>query len=301
MFMPIRSRIQNSPNYRWSGFLVAFSVLSGTLLPAQEEGTDSKAYRVTLQSNMTMSQTGEAGSQQIDATTNFAYRWQYAGLKQTLLFDEMSVKVSSGQQLLMNNSMTRKQFVDRTSNPATVMAYENAPPQLQAILKDSFGTPVAEITVDAEGTQESTRIVAAEGAGALLNQGMVENAQLMHPPIPKGKTSWKSVRKISMGNGGFAEGELTYTLVDGGKSGQKVSVTGTMKNDKFAQPGAPVEIRNAQYQVTGSQEFDPASRIWLDGKLDIKVSFKIFVQDMPVSSADGTIQVSLGAPVVEEN
>lgn len=272
-------------------------------LPAQDEPLDQPTsrttpYLMTLKSSLTMKrvpQQKDVKPDVIDSVLGFSYRWQSAGLKRTLFFDELSVNVETAGQTIMRNTMSRTGIVDRRSQPASITEYAKAPAALQAILKDSFDSPIFELTLEENGLVAGSQIVAGKGATPLIEQGMIENARLMHPQIPVGQTSWKSMTRISMGNGGFADGELTYTLTEGGKSGQKVNVTGLLGKEKVVLPGGTSEVQNIRYEVSGSQEFNPASRTWISGQLELKVHFELFekASDSVVSAADGTMFVTL--------
>jgi hypothetical protein len=114
------------------------------------------------------------------------------------------------------------------------------------------------------------------------------------------KNEWSAPTEVSMGNGGFAKGQLNYKKVEGGKNGQAVKVSGTLTNDGFAVPNSPLTMKSAKYVVDGVQTYDPAQKEWTSGKMNIDVSYEMAATGQPVGVAKGTMVVSLEKPSVKK-
>jgi hypothetical protein len=156
--------------------------------------------------------------------------------------------------------------------------------------------PLCKIEVDNNDKEVKRTIVAGAGAKTLVDNGLIANAVLFHPAYFTDKDEWQSDAEISMGNGGFAKGKLTYKKVPGGKGGQAVKVTGTLSNDNFKQPGSPLVIKDVKYVVTGEQTYDSAVKEWVSGKLTLDVAMTMTVDDKTVGTSKGTMIVTLEKP-----
>ena len=122
---------------------------------------------------------------------------------------------------------------------------------------------------------------------------MIANALLFHPQFQTTENEWTSPAEISMGNGGFAKGDLVYKKGAAGKGGVAVKVSGTLTNEGFSPPNSPLTVNNVKYVVNGDQTFDPVQREWVAGKLVMDVSFDLVVGGTAVGQAKGTIVAGL--------
>jgi hypothetical protein len=99
---------------------------------------------------------------------------------------------------------------------------------------------------------------------------------------------------MSMGNGGFARGKLTYLKQANGKAGQTVvKVSGLLLNDSFKQPGTRLILKKVRYVVSGNQTYDHALREWISGKLSFKISYLMEANDKLLGYTEGIILVVL--------
>ncbi|MBX9583540.1 MAG: hypothetical protein K2X87_24830 [Gemmataceae bacterium] len=247
-------------------------------------------YELRLDSDLLMTVGGRKVP--VTADTTIRYAWAADGPKRVLTVDGLDVTARQGGTVLLSAAMSAEAFDDRSGNQGTVKAAD-APPPLKAMLADSFGPPVCTLTVDRDGTETAREVTDRPGAKGLIDNGMVANATLFHPPLPAGGVKpWTAARSVGMGEGGEAAGELTYTPQPGGKDGEVVvKVAGTLAKDRHE--AGPKVIRNARYKVTGTQTYSPAKGGWVSGRLDLDVSFDLEVGGKPVGSAKGTMTVTL--------
>jgi hypothetical protein len=279
----------NRRPFRFFG-VVALAALAPAAPIRAAEPEAGSSFKVALVSRMDMEVQGQ--KQKLDGDTELRYTWQRNGREKTLRLDRTAVKASMNGQEMMNTSMSRAGVVNVRQTTKDDVPFDKAPPELQKQLQDSFGAPVCKIVVDEEGKEVKRQVVAGPGAKPLVDNGMIANALLFHPPFPAGRDEWQADTELSMGNGGYARGKLTYRKVPGGKGGQAVKVSGTLTNDAFPQPGTPLVIKAARYVVQGEQTYDPAQQEWVAGKLTIDVSFEMTANNQPLGSTKGTMGVT---------
>jgi hypothetical protein len=264
--------------------------LIGNFAVAEDAG-QVHSFKFTLSSHLDMKIQEE--KQTIDADTELYYTWRRSGSEQTLSFDSALVKVNQDGKQTMNNFMNREKLTTTEAAKSIEVPFDKAPDELKKILQDSFGVPVCKIQVDENGKEIRREVVASPGAKDLMDQGMIANARLFHPPFIPAQDEWSAASEISMGNGGFAKGKLTYKKAAGGKGGQSVKVTGTLTSEGFNLPGTRLAIKKAEYVVKGEQTFDPTQADWVSGNLDVDVSFEMTAGEKAVASAKGKMIVRL--------
>jgi len=252
----------------------------------------NRSFKVTLESRMEMAT--KSIKHQMDADSVIDYTWKRQGNERTLIFDSVLLKVREDGKQSMNTFMSRAKFANTKDDQTKEVLFEKAPDQLKKLLRDCFDAPVCKLQLDESGKEVKRTVVAGPGAKVLVENGVIANALLFHPPYMGGQKKWSAPAEITMGNGGFAKGELTYEVA-GGKNGQAFKVSGTLSKDKYKLPDGPLTIENAKYLVSGQQNYDPAQREWVSGKLKIDVSFEMTDGDKSVASAKGTIVASFEA------
>lgn len=275
---------------RFVGVVSLAALALGARARAAEPEAAGHSFKMTLASRMDMDAQGQ--KQKIDGDTELRYTWQRGGRERTLRFDATAAKMSVDGREVMNTTMSRAGVVNVRQVTKEEVPFDKAPPEVQKQLQDSFGAPVCKVQVDEEGKEVKRMVIAGPGARALVDNGMIANALLFHPPFPAGRDEWQADAELSMGNGGYAKGRLTYQKVPGGKGGQAVKVSGTLTNDGFLLPGTPLAFKAARYVVSGEQTYDAAQQDWVAGKLTIDVSFQMTLNNQPAGSAKGTMAVT---------
>lgn len=249
------------------------------------------SFEVAVKARLDMDAAGK--TQKVEADTALRYTWARPPGERTLTFDSVRLRATLDGRPTADTFMSRDKLTNTEGGQTREVPADSAPDELKTMLRDSFGVPVAKVKVDADGKEVKREVVAGPGAKTLVDQGMIANALLFHPPYPKGRDEWTAPAEVSMGNGGFAKGDLTYKKAAGGKGGQRVKVSGTLANDGFQAPGSPLTLKNARYVVTGEQTYDPDRGEWVAGRLNLDVSFQLAAKDKVVIAAKGTMDVSL--------
>lgn len=272
-----------------AGKLLACLTVSLTFA-ASALAEDKRAYKMTLDSKLLMD-LGET-KQAVDAFTEFEYTWQKTPTTRSLIIDGASIKAANNGKTAMSIFMNRQKMRQIQDGKTTEVPFDEAPPALQNALKDSFGVPLLELQVDAHGKETGRKVTAGPGAKDLLENGVLANGLLFHSAVPAGETEWQSDTEISMGNGGYARGKLTYKKI-ADRKGDVYAVTGTLTNEKFPKPGTPIIIQDVRYVVNGEQTYDAAQKEWASGKLKFDVGFQMTAEGKTLGSAKGTMEASL--------
>lgn len=265
-------------------------ILSGASAHAPD-ANQSDSFKLTIAAHTDMDIQGT--KQVIDADTEVHYTWERRDSAWTLVFDSVLVKASRDGNQVMNTFMSRAKLTNTVEGKTEEWPLEKAPDQLKKMLQDSFGVPICLLQVDGNLTEVNRKIVAGPGAKEFIDQGMIANARLFHAPFMRARDEWVATAEISMGNGGFATGELMYKKPAAENGGQTVKVSGTLTSEGFNMPGTQLAIRKARYVVNGEQAYNPAQSAWVSGRLAIDVSYEIVTGDKPVASAKGTMVLSL--------
>lgn len=252
---------------------LAIILIASAAVAADADTKAAHSFKVTITSKLEMEVEGK--KQKVDTVTELHYTWQRGRGDRTLSLGSSFVKVNADGKPLMNSFMSRKKVTNTAEGRTDEVTFDEATDELKKVLQDSYSAPLCKLRVDENGREVKRTVVAGPGAKAVIDNGMIAIALLFHPPFMRGRDEWQAETEVSMGNGGFAKGKLTYKKVAGGKGGQAVQVSGTLTNESFQWPDKPVTIRNAKYAVRGEQTYDPAVGEWISGKLTVDVSFRM--------------------------
>ena len=257
---------------------------------AADDAERTTSYKLTSIAKLTMVAGGQ--EQKLDGDTALEYTWARSGDKRRLELDSLMVKMDTNGKPTMNTAMSRDKMTNTVDGKTQEFAYKDANDQLKSILKGGFKNTLCTVTVDEAGREVKREVTDDADAKLVIDQGMIANGLLFHPPFVPGKPSWKAPAEVSMGNGGFAKGDLTYQPVEGG-DGNTVTVSGTLTNASYAIPNNPLTIKNAKYVVAGKQTYDPKKAEWASGDLAITVTFIMNQGDNLAATAKGTMAMTL--------
>lgn len=251
---------------------------------------DNYPFRLTLESHLLMDIGGQ--KQDMVAHTELDYTWQHEGNGRALMFDSMGIRAVNNGKEMMATSMSHDKVSVKQGGQTTEILYKDAPEQLKTTMQDSFGVTVFKRLVNEQGLEASHETTAKPGAKDLVDNGIIVNGLLFHPLPPTGKAEWDAETQVSMGNGGYAKGKLTYKKVDG-KPGEVYAVSGTLTNDLHERAGSPVSVKNAKYVVSGEQTYEPVQKEWVSGKLQMEVAFEMSAQNKVMGTAKGSMEASM--------
>ena len=261
-------------------------------VPVAGQAGAPRLFQMSIESNLEMDIQGQ--KQTTVADTQMKYTWAQTGRERVLTFVWLRVKADVGGVTTMDATMSRDALVTVQQGQTEEVKFDAAPAELQLMLKDTFDVPMCTLEVDENGRELKRTITAPPGAQAMVDNGVLVNAILFHAPFMRDEQKWEADAEVSMGNGGFAKGPLTYEKIPGGEGGQKVKVTGVLTNDAFTAAG--VTIKDAKYNVDGEQTYNPDVREYVAGTLNMDVSFTLELPGNIVSNAKGTMVVKLKEP-----
>jgi hypothetical protein len=248
------------------------------------------AFKITIMAKSTMNNEGK--KQSLDTWTEIRYTWKRKGRERTLFQDELKLQIKINGEEFVNSSISRDRAVFREKGKDDVdFLFENAPEALKKTLQDSFGAPLCRLEVDEYGKEIKRTILAGPGAKDAVQNGIIANALLFHPPFFPDKDNWVAEREVSIGRGGSVKGNISYKKVPGEKGKRTVKVSGTLKNEGFRPPGAPATARNI-HKVSGEQTFDLGEKEWVAGKLTMAVSIEFTADGKPIGSGQSTMTVT---------
>jgi len=267
--------------------LAGLLALSGARLVTADE---TNHFQINIDSIIDMEITGK--KQNVTALTELAYQWRKEAKSRTLFVDSTLVKAEMNGQPLMNTLMNAEKFVETKGDKKTEILTNDANDELKKILLDSYTAPICVLTVDASGLETQRSIVAKEGAKSQIENGIVANCTMFHPPYFADKQQWERQTEFSAGNGAYVKGNLLYKKGEKTAAGQKVTFSGTLENPGYLRPGTPLKMENNVYKITGEQTYDPASKEYVSGKLVIDISFDLSVSDKAIGNAKGKMNLT---------
>jgi len=200
------------------------------------------------------------------------------------MLNTISVKASVNGQPTMDITMSKDGIKAMSpSGKPHELKIDKAPDALKLQLEHSFLHPLCKITWDQSG-KENREIIAKEGATSLITNGILSNLRLFHPAFIA-QEAWEYPAEISMGNG-LAKGTLTYTKTFSDASKTKVKVSGKLLGN--ASQG-PMQIKDAEYVVNGTQEYNHQLQEWVQGELTVTINGTLSVESQE-TKLNGTMK-----------
>ena len=262
--------------------------LAGTRPLSAGEPT-SRSYKLMVQSSMKMNAQGR--ELETTAQTEYFYTWQQKDNTRTLILNAVKLSVIHEGTQVQNSVMNRERFNGENNGEPVNYSFDQAPAEIQTILKDSFATPLLTLEVDAQGKELSRKVTAGKGAEALLHNGLLTYCLFFHPPNPPEAPEWKNASEMNVGGGNLAKGDLTYKRID--ENPNAYGVSGILLNEKFAKPGNPVVIKNTRYVGVGEQLFDPEKKAWAGGNFKFNFVFELYKGETLTGQARGLLGMIL--------
>jgi hypothetical protein len=273
--------------------LIAILLMNiGVPAGAQTSAGQTRSYQLAITTDVLIS-TLDGKERRSRAWLEVEYVWQSEGRSRTLVLKEIGHKSEQEGKVDLHTRMSGQQFTLFKGGEPKTISVADAPDEIRAMLQDSFGPPLVKITYDESGKPIAREMMGKGGATEILDEGLIANLTLFHPVRPGDKDEWESDAAMSMGSEGLVRGKLVYRKVRSGPN-PVYAMTGTLTNERYAAPDGKVVMTGNRYVVTGEQSYDPAARVWQEGKLHIDVSYKLtFPNGRDVGTAKGTIVAEL--------
>ncbi len=276
----------------WIRFVATVTACAGMSLQslAADPPATVNKFKLGVDSDFTMQAGGQ--SETLKAYSGFEYQWKTEGSTRTLALFTLEVDMKAGNRQLMKTTMSRAGMFGVQAGRKLNIPFEEAPEELQTLLRDTFETPLCKIEVDANGKELKRTILAKPGAKIAIDTGMIANATFFHPPYFADKEQWETESSVSAGQG-LATGTVTLKKVAGGREGQTVQATGILHADNVKAEGGGV-IKDAKYNLKGALLYDTQRKEWTSGTADVDVTFQLVTGDQTVD-AKGTMKLKFEA------
>ena len=224
-----------------------------------------------------------------EGRTEIAYRNALEGSTVRVSVDHVKARASVDGQVQVDSEMSAAGGRMLTAQGLREQPVEEASDEVKRTIRETFGVPLAEIEVDGDGRDLERRDVAGEAAQPLIQAGLIDNARFFHVPFPT-EESWTAERRFGTGVGTKASGMLEYRKGAETDGRVLVEVSGSMTGTG-SQSGRRME--NVRYEVSGTQIYDRDLAAWVEGRLEVDVSYELWGAHSPVASATGTLEISL--------
>jgi len=253
-------------------------------------------YRVSLHSTCTANMP-DGRVNEIDADASFQYTWRHQGNQAELLLHRIDDTTRLGDQPVIESTRSRERFhAQRGEQVLADASLDNAEPPVREMLLASFDSPLCKITLDENGREVAREVTAAPAAKMVLDDGIIANARLFHGPFPAGKKTWQAPAQISMGGGRFADGTLSYTLIDRSTSSSvapqdriPVHVAGELVGGAANGPAGQDRVT---YRLDGTQIYDRTLGRWISGEFDVSMTSEIGAEGQKITAA-GTTKIEM--------
>jgi len=224
------------------------------------------------------------------AQTELKYSWITGKNKAELIFHSMKASMQQDGQQTMNVFTSRDHFELLQNGQQLSFDYDEANPNIQARMHDSFDTPMWELKLHKNGDEIRRKATTAPGAQQLLSN--ITNATLFHVRFHPTLDEWESEKELQGGNLGVATGTFMYQKLQTDKESKKVEieVTGELTNEGSASYG---EVKNAEYCVKGTQTYDLEMNDWVSGNLTIEIRYELYQHGELLADVEGTMMVVL--------
>jgi hypothetical protein len=268
--------------------LMLFAAALVALSTRPATAADPQWFKVFLDSQVTMDLLGN--SMVIKAETTTVYGWAQDANKRVLTLHSLGMKATNDGALLSDIGMNAAGLVDNSSGQPVETKVDGAPPEFVAMVTDTFGPPLMEIEVDAQGAETKRTMVAKPGAQSWVDNDVHLTCLIFHPPYVEGKDQWESDAAVSMGNGVVATGKLTYTRVPDAAT-PTVKVTGTL-SAKDAKMANGVDITSATYIANGEMSYDAAQHEWTAGEMKFDIAMEMLLPTGQTGSSKGAMTLT---------
>jgi hypothetical protein len=268
------------------GFAVVMLVVA--VLPGRSRGDErTHAFKLSIAGRMNVTEQASNIKQETD--TMVRYAWRNSPREKVLTIDSFHVMAKSDGREMINMLMNRNEMLDSKLKGKSLSP--EAQRRMDQLLQGMFGSPLCTIHLDENGNETRREIPDGPGPKILTENGMIANALLFHPPYKPRADKWDAEAQISMGNGAFAKGRLSYEKVQKDGPRRVVSVSGTLINESSTQPRSTQGIKAARYVVSGNETYDEALQEWTAGKLKMELSFQVTDNGTVIGTCRGTMQL----------
>ncbi|MCW8128773.1 MAG: hypothetical protein KIS92_00175 [Planctomycetota bacterium] len=254
-----------------------------------------REYKLSIVSTTTLA--SAETEKKSEADTDLVFHTVQTGNKVAYGCRSLFVRTRMDGQEIQYADMAEEKYIVKDRDGNTVETdIKSAPAELKEMLKDYFTTPIATLTVDAQGKETAREVSDKPNLKPLIHNGMFANMCLFVSSYGSEPT-WKEAKEMSLGKGGFAKGEFTFTKVAAGKDNAHpgrvdVKVQGALAADVYKLANG-TSIHKARFEIAGMQTWDAELRCWIAGDLGVRVEYEVHEGDKTLFTASGKVIASL--------
>ena len=272
----------------WAAILLA----SPAAATARGRGDDApRAYTLELDMDMQLkAPSGSLSTVKGQMTLRYGLKPTPEGLEVSIDEMGMTTRPSDGPESRFR--ISRDAVLDERGGKEEELTRDRAAPRVRAML-DTFGAPMAVITLDAEGGEVGRKVLVR--SGPLAVPGVADNAMAFRVRFPRDATLWRAPVTLPMADGQVADGTLTFEKLPSqpdapAEAPVRVRVSGELSSRAKVKG---VEVKDAVYKVAGAQVYDPRGRDWTAGDWTVDLSCNMVKDGRPMGALAGVLKLSM--------
>lgn len=235
-------------------------------ISAQPASEISK-FELVIASNATLTSGGI--SQHLETKTTWQYSLEKSGNKVVLSVDAIAVFAAVDGKVRMHLLANKDKMRILENGRWAEVSPANAPWQLREQMA-CYSQPICEIVLDSSGKEVERKPIPVSGAQQLFDNGIIATLRLFHVAFVEDSPKWEVPREISLGYGGYANGNLTYERTTGPEDLPEehvcVSVSGKLTGNLETEVAA---IKDSVFELQGEQIYDTSAGEWHSGRIEI--------------------------------
>lgn len=257
----------------------------------------SRTYKLSMVSSITM--TSDQDSRKSEADTVLSFTVERNGQAEAYTCKALFSRMKLDGRELQYADMAADKYATKDDNGSlSETDLTKASTELKEMLKDYFSTPLASIALDASGKETGRSVSEKPNLKPLLQNGMLANMRLFLSAYDEKARTWREEKEFGMGKGGFAKGALTLTRTEPGKDDKRpgrvtVQLEGLLAADGYKLSNGNATIRNAKYEVAGSQLWDAGLKCWVAGDVGMRVNYEVYEGENKLFTASGNVIAKL--------
>jgi hypothetical protein len=240
-------------------------------------------YRVAIDADMKV--TSAKGSVRIRAQSDFDYRLVPKGKAVETAVDRFSLTKAVNGRETDFTEMNRGGIVSREDGKIETLTRDKLDSRAVALL-DQFESPLAVLTLDAEGAEVSRELKIK--SGLFIENNVFDNTRIFHPRFARAEKAWDAPAVFPLGERQLARGTLHYAKQSEPRKGGLVGVDVSGDLEVTGKMGR-AEMKKGTYKVKGEQTFDPSLGQWVAGRLEVEIDFEAVQPDGAVVKGGGPV------------
>jgi hypothetical protein len=260
---------------------------SGSPRLSMETRIPDSYFKLTAKSHNTIEQ---PKTQKVDADMEIKYSRSQTNDGVLLTFYSLGVKMSQDGVRMTDIVMTRDKIVENDGSQALVTPAGDMSAEKQEALSGAFGSVLCRLRLD-ENQNELDREILSESGYAMLQEGNINSAQLVHGPYFANKTHWSGIKRIPMTAGFVFDCPFEYQKA--GDGSKDVKVTGKLVKDEVTSEQSDWVLRQVNCTIDATETFDEGTGDYVAGKMKLTYKFEVHQPDAVPAKMEGSMDITL--------